>query len=155
LRAKLVDAVVKGLREFDDKEVATLAGHEPGHLFGLWDLYSEEGKKKEMEAASNAAKLKTLANLDIYIISREEFIEMLVNKEENLGKIFDPFFTTKSDTGTGLGLSVYYGIIERHGGKIEVQSRLNEGTTLTVKLPLLPRGKEPLTASRPSPSKQA
>ena len=45
-----------------------------------------EGKKKEMEAASNAAKLKTLANLDIYIISREEFIEMLVNKEENLGK---------------------------------------------------------------------
>jgi len=72
--------------------------------------------------------------------------------EENLGKIFDPFFTTKSDSGTGLGLSVSYGIIERHGGKIEVQSRFNEGTTFTIKLPLSPRGKEPLAASSPSPS---
>jgi two-component system NtrC family sensor kinase len=69
--------------------------------------------------------------------------------EENLGKIFDPFFTTKSDKGMGLGLSVSYGIIERHGGKIEVQSKLSEGTTFTIKLPLHPQGMETLAASSP------
>jgi two-component system, NtrC family, sensor kinase len=73
--------------------------------------------------------------------------------EENIGKIFDPFFSTKSDRGTGLGLSVSYGIIERHGGKIEVQSKVNEGTTFIIKLPLSLQGQEPLAAS--SSSKQA
>ena len=70
--------------------------------------------------------------------------------EENLEKIFDPFFTTKSDKGMGLGLSVSYGIVERHGGKIEVQSKLAEGTTFTIKLPLRPQGKETLAASSPA-----
>jgi len=69
--------------------------------------------------------------------------------EENLEKIFDPFFTTKSDKGMGLGLSVSYGIIERHGGKIEVQSKLNEGTTFTIKLPLSAQGRETPAASSP------
>ncbi len=55
--------------------------------------------------------------------------------EENLQKIFDPFFSTKGANGTGLGLSVSYGIIENHGGHIEVSSRLGEGTTFLVKLP--------------------
>jgi two-component system, NtrC family, sensor kinase len=51
--------------------------------------------------------------------------------ETNLAKIFDPFFTTKA-TGTGLGLSIVYSTIQRHGGKIEVRSRLGEGTTFTL-----------------------
>jgi two-component system, NtrC family, sensor kinase len=56
---------------------------------------------------------------------------------ENLSKIFDPFFTTKSDgKGVGLGLAVTYGIIQAHGGEIEVKSALGEGTTFTVSLPL-------------------
>jgi two-component system NtrC family sensor kinase len=54
--------------------------------------------------------------------------------EENLARIFDPFFTTKSE-GTGLGLSISYGIIENNGGKIEVKSRVGEGTTFIVMLP--------------------
>ena len=70
--------------------------------------------------------------------------------EENLEKIFDPFFTTKSDKGMGLGLSVSYGIVERHGGTIEVQSKVNEGTTFTIKLPLSPQGRETPAASSPS-----
>jgi len=55
--------------------------------------------------------------------------------EENLARIFDPFFTTKAE-GTGLGLAISYGIIENHGGKIEVKSRVGEGTTFTVMLPV-------------------
>ncbi|MEW5733546.1 MAG: ATP-binding protein [Thermodesulfobacteriota bacterium] len=56
---------------------------------------------------------------------------------ESLDKIFDPFFTTKEPgQGTGLGLFVSYGIIEKHGGRITVQSTVGEGTTFSVFLPV-------------------
>lgn len=57
--------------------------------------------------------------------------------QENLKKIFDPFFTTKPvGQGTGLGLSIAYKIIEKHGGKIEVQSQVGRGTEFTITLPV-------------------
>jgi signal transduction histidine kinase len=57
--------------------------------------------------------------------------------EDVAASIFDPFFTTKSAvTGTGLGLSVSYGIIKDHGGDILINSKNNEGTTFTIVLPI-------------------
>ncbi|HEY6010271.1 MAG TPA: ATP-binding protein [Nitrospirota bacterium] len=61
---------------------------------------------------------------------------------EFLPHIFDPFFSTKGDGGTGLGLSVSYGIIKKHGGEIRVESKVGVGTTFTVELPAYSKKEE-------------
>ena len=63
-------------------------------------------------------------------------------EKKNLSRIFDPFFTTKpTGEGTGLGLSVSYGIIKNHDGEILVESRRGKGSTFTVVLPVNTRHK--------------
>jgi two-component system sensor histidine kinase HydH len=57
-------------------------------------------------------------------------------RAEDLPHVFDPFFTTK-DYGTGLGLSVVHGIVQEHGGQIEVESELQKGTAFHILLPLV------------------
>ncbi len=56
--------------------------------------------------------------------------------EEVKRKIFDPFYTTRRPHGTGLGMSVTYGIMMRHGGKIEVESEVGKGATFTLQIPI-------------------
>ncbi len=55
--------------------------------------------------------------------------------EEELQMCLEPFFTTKGESGTGLGLAVVYGIVQRHGGTIEISSVKHEGTTFSIQVP--------------------
>lgn len=72
--------------------------------------------------------------------------------EANLSRIFDPFFTTKPvGKGTGLGLSICYGIINKMGGRIDVQSQINQGTRFIIQLPIAEERQEmPVEANEQS-----
>ncbi len=90
-----------------------------------------------MEAMTGKGSLRISAGLS----ADGHFIEISFRdtgagiSEENLRRIFDPFFTTK-EKGTGLGLSISLGIIENHGGRLEVSSEAGKGATFIVKLPV-------------------
>ncbi|MGO9228604.1 MAG: ATP-binding protein [Bryobacteraceae bacterium] len=95
--------------------------------------------------AAEATQGKTERRVKVSTSSGDGMVRLVVadNGEgippENLAKIFHPFFTTKPEgKGVGLGLAVTYGIIEAHGGDVEVVSKVGEGTTFTVSLPLEP-----------------
>jgi signal transduction histidine kinase/ActR/RegA family two-component response regulator len=74
-------------------------------------------------------------------IQAEDWVEMRITDtgigmtEEVKKRVFDPFFTTKGVTNTGLGMSVSYGIVKRHGGEILIESEPGKGTTFIVHLP--------------------
>jgi len=91
------------------------------------------------DAMPNGGEIKISSS----VIENGEYVEVkfidtgLGISEGNKHKIFDPFFTTK-ESGTGLGLSISYGIVEQHGGTINVESELGKGTTFIVHLPIKP-----------------
>ena len=62
--------------------------------------------------------------------------------------IFDPFLTTKMLQGAGLGMSICYGIIKRHGGDIDVESVVGGGTTVTIRLPISKYGSDSTVSSK-------
>lgn len=74
---------------------------------------------------------------------RHEWLKIIVRdtgmgiSPENLERVFEPFFTTRSkEGGTGLGLSVSYGIVSDHGGFIEADSEVGKGSVFTIWLPV-------------------
>jgi len=67
-------------------------------------------------------------------------------------KLFDPFFTTKASKGSGLGLSVTYGIVNKHCGRIDVESTQGKGTTFHIRLPVVNGVEEGPRAERKTPS---
>lgn len=84
--------------------------------------------------------------IDIQIQDRRDQEEIWISVRDNgtgmteatKKRLFEPFYTTKAHNGHGLGLSVSKSIIERHGGAIEVESTLDEGSCFTIKLPFKP-----------------
>lgn len=72
----------------------------------------------------------------------KDFIEVKISDtgqgilKEDLSRIFEPFFTTKGEHGNGLGLAITWGIIDKHGGTINVESEIGKGTTFVIHLPL-------------------
>jgi signal transduction histidine kinase len=95
--------------------------------------------------AAEATQGKTQRRVKVSTNSGDGMVRLVVTDNgegippENLAKIFHPFFTTKPEgKGVGLGLAVTYGIIEAHGGDVEVASKVGEGTTFTVSLPFEP-----------------
>jgi len=76
--------------------------------------------------------------------------------KEHLSRIFDPFFTTKDEgKGVGLGLAVVYGIVQSHGGEIDVRSAIGEGTTFEVRLPFSTDGSTQERKDEPEGEHQA
>ncbi|HMK56731.1 MAG TPA: ATP-binding protein [Dissulfurispiraceae bacterium] len=96
----------------------------------LWNIISNAAHAITPPGVIGISTVRSDSGVEIAISDTGEGIP-----EEYLDKIFDPFFSTKGTAGTGLGLAVSYDIINKHGGIIDVASKVDEGTTFTIKLP--------------------
>ncbi len=115
----------------------------------LPSMLIDEGKMKQvfMNLLMNAKQaIGKKGQIDIRTLYQPENARALIEvrdtgcgmQEETISRIFDPFFTTKpTGEGTGLGLSVSYGIVKDHGGEIRVESEPGVGTLFTVILPVV------------------
>jgi signal transduction histidine kinase len=104
----------------------------------LMNLISNAVHATKMEGRSIEER-----TVEVNTSKENEFIKIVVKdngtgmKEEVRKKIFDPFFTTKQvGEGTGLGLSIVLGIVQEHGGDIQIDSEWNQGTSFTILLPI-------------------
>ena len=108
----------------------TVNARDAMNLKGVYTLMTENRPLGEKESMASG-----LAHAGDYVVLRVGDTGCGIGPDI-IDKIFDPFFTTKEHSGTGLGLSVSYGIIQNHAGSIEVESALGEGSTFTILLPI-------------------
>ncbi|MBN2425144.1 MAG: hypothetical protein JXB44_08985 [Calditrichaceae bacterium] len=103
-------------------------------------FYEIPGKGRFEGCAQSGGEWQSWPEIDKE--GKKKFIVIKVTDEgcgipqENLSKIFEPFFTTKGQRGTGLGLAVIWGIIDKHDGRITVDSKQGQGSTFTIRLPV-------------------
>lgn len=116
----------------------------------LPDFFGSEDQLKQvfMNLLSNAAEVMEINGGGLLSIKTKHLVKdrkiLICFKDtgsgvpkDNVSRLFEPFFTTKKEgKGVGLGLSVAYGIIQEHGGSIRVESKVGQGTTFFVNLPL-------------------
>lgn len=137
--SKIIEGMVTLNRKFFEKEGMRIE-------VDISDSLSAFGSKDQLEQvfinlilnAQAAMQRGGILRIQGWVENREIITSFADNGcgilPEQINKIFDPFFSTKPN-GTGLGLFVTYGIIQNHHGTIDVESRVNQGTTFTVRLP--------------------
>ena len=136
-------------------------GDETVHALQGISLTIDAGEYISIMGPSGSGKSTLMRILCTLIVPTEGRAEVTVTDngcgmpEENLPKIFEPFFTTKPvGQGTGLGLSVSYGIVKTHKGNIDIQSEPGKGTMFTILLPTAEAGQQTVQAAdldTPSP----
>ncbi len=101
-----------------------------------------EATDKEGRIIFTSSNSEDMTKINIEIIDNGSGI-----RQEDINRIFEPFFTRKKDgAGSGLGLAVTYGIVQRHKGKIIVDSEISRGTKFTISLPLYGKNEVPTDA---------
>jgi signal transduction histidine kinase/GAF domain-containing protein len=126
----------------ESRSVRLTCASDPGAL-----VLANAGEIKQILAnlISNAIDATTGGAVEITVCRRKTQVELVVSDngtgipEQYRARIFEPFFTTKSEVGTGLGLWVSKGLVEKHGGSIHIVSRTvpaDSGTTITITFPL-------------------
>jgi len=136
--------IISNMLESESKKIRIVLDMDP-HLPEIYANYEEIKQaflnivKNGFEAMPNGGEftIKTYRNLDSSKNMEVVFTDNGIGiKKENLNKLFNPFFTTKL-RGTGLGLAICRRIIvDRHRGKINIESEENRGTTIKVELPI-------------------
>jgi PAS domain S-box-containing protein len=88
---------------------------------------------------------------DVIVEVRDNGVGM---SETTRSRCLEPFFTTKGERGTGLGLPMVFGMVQRHGGELEIDSALGRGTTMRLIFPRAPTGMTSRDIARAAPSRQ-
>ncbi len=139
---------IKIVKEFDGDPLLNADSRQLRQVFWNLLLNASQAMPEGGELTINAKCKMQNANMKRKIGSEKDlpqpekdFLEITISdtgvgiSEEDLPKIFDPFFTTR-DSGSGLGLTIVYKIIESHHGQIKVESTKGKGTTFTILLPV-------------------